>query len=57
MNKNLTVLLLRLVLGALGGLVLWKFFYSDQSWWFAVIFGALVVIAAYASEAWRGRKK
>lgn len=57
MNKSLSVFLLRLLLGALGGLVLWKFFYSGHSWWLAVIFGALVVAAAYASEGWRNRRK
>ncbi|KIX16031.1 hypothetical protein [Dethiosulfatarculus sandiegensis] len=53
MNRSLVVLLLRLILGALGGWFLAHFFFPNSSPWLAVILGAIVVVAAYASEAWR----
>jgi uncharacterized membrane protein YccC len=57
MNRSLVVLGLRLILGALGGWFLAHFFFPESGIWMAVILGAIVVLAAYASEAWRLMKK
>jgi membrane protein implicated in regulation of membrane protease activity len=58
MNK-FGVFLLRAGLGLLGGWLLWHFFFSQGTyktpWWTALVLAAIVVLAAYASEAWRRR--
>ena len=57
MNKA-TVFIIRLVAGLLGGFVLWRFFFHKTTpWWTFLFLAAIVVLAAYASEAWRWRKK
>lgn len=58
MNR-LTVFLIRAGLGLLGGWLLWHFFFSQKPyetpWWVVLVLAAIVVLAAYASEAWRRR--
>jgi uncharacterized membrane protein YeaQ/YmgE (transglycosylase-associated protein family) len=56
MGKQIVVFLLRVVLGLVGGYLLsWLFFAKagKVDWVIALILGALVVVAAYASEGWR----
>lgn len=49
----LTVLALRLVLAAAGGVILRYFFFRQVGWWLAVVLGIMVLAAAYVSEMWR----
>ena len=53
MNR-FTVFLIRAGLGLLGGWLLWHFFFRTTTpWWTALVLAAIVVLAGYASEAWR----
>ena len=60
MNR-FTVFMIRAVLGLLGGWLLWHFFFSQGTyktpWWVVLVLAAIVVLAAYASEAWRKRSR
>jgi len=53
MSRTTTILLARLVMGAVGGWLLQHLFFPKSGWVLAVILGALVVAAAYLSEGWR----
>lgn len=58
-NPKIVIFLVRLVLGLAGGWLLSYFFFKG-SLLIAGILAALVIVAAYASEAWRlkgSRKK
>lgn len=55
MNPKVLILIVRLILGVAGGWALSYFFFKG-SLVVAAILAALVIVAAYASEAWRLRK-
>ena len=55
MSTRALVLIVRVILGIAGGWALAYFFFNG-SLLVAAILAALVILAAYASEAWRLRK-
>ena len=56
MNKT-SMLLVRIALGLAGGWFLQKVFFPQTGWYVVLIMAALIVGAAYLSEAWRLKKK
>ena len=54
-NPKIVILMVRIILGVAGGWAL-SYFFFDGSLLVAGILTALVIVAAYASEAWRIRK-
>jgi hypothetical protein len=57
MSKGTVVFLIRAALGLAGGWLLAHFFLKSNSWIIVLALAALVVIAAYLSEAWRSRRQ
>ncbi len=55
MNK-ITVFIIRLLLGLVGGWVLVRFFFQGYGWGMVLILAAIIIASAYASEMWRRRK-
>ncbi len=57
MDRRYLVLIIRAVMGFLGGLALTYFFFTKKgepfNWWLVLILAVLVVASAYLSEAWR----
>ncbi len=53
------VFIMRAVLGAAGGVFLWRMFYphSPFGWVIALVLAVLIVVSAYVSEAWRRKRK
>jgi ABC-type iron transport system FetAB permease component len=56
MNRGM-ILIMRLGLGLAGGFLMQRIFNLEGGWVTALILAALVVGAAYLSEAWRLKKK
>lgn len=56
MNRGM-ILILRLALGLAGGFLMQRLFNLQGGWVTALILAALIVIAAYLSEAWRLKKQ
>jgi uncharacterized membrane protein YfcA len=61
MNNTTLILLIRVAVGLAGGWALSYFFFTPQGgkvdWFIALVLAALVVSAAYLSEAWKKRKE
>jgi ABC-type iron transport system FetAB permease component len=55
MNRG-TILIMRLVLGVAGGFLMQRLFDLQGGWVTALILAALIIAAAYLSEAWRLKK-
>lgn len=55
MNRG-TILIMRLVLGVAGGFLMQRIFNLQGGWVTALILAALIIAAAYLSEAWRLKK-
>lgn len=57
MDRRYLVLIIRAVMGFLGGLALTYFFFTQKgepfNWLLVIILAVLVVASAYLSEAWR----
>lgn len=60
MNNALLVFVIRAAAGLAGGWLLSYFFFTPKGgrvdWFIALLLAALVVSAAYLSEAWKARK-
>lgn len=56
MNRGM-ILLMRLGLGLAGGFLMQRIFNLRGGWVTALILAALVIAAAYLSEAWRAKKQ
>lgn len=56
MNRGM-ILLMRLGLGLAGGFLMQRIFKLEGGWVTALILAALIVAAAYLSEAWRAKKQ
>lgn len=60
MNNAVLVFVIRAALGLTGGWLLSNVFFTPKGgkvdWFIALLLAALVVSAAYLSEAWRARK-
>ncbi len=56
MNRGM-ILVMRLALGIAGGFLLQRLFKIQGGWITALILAALIVAAAYLSEAWRLKKQ
>ncbi len=56
MNRGM-ILLMRLALGLAGGFLMQRIFNLEGGWITALILAALIIGAAYLSEAWRLKKK
>jgi|Deesub1362A_J573_1020465.scaffolds.fasta_scaffold02936_3 hypothetical protein len=53
------VFIIRAILGAAGGIFLWRVFYPQATygWFIALVLAVLVVVSAYLSEAWRRKRE
>jgi ABC-type iron transport system FetAB permease component len=56
MNRGM-ILLMRLGLGLAGGFLMQRIFNLQGGWITALILAALIIAAAYLSEAWRLKKQ
>jgi ABC-type iron transport system FetAB permease component len=56
MNRGM-ILVMRLVLGLAGGFLMQRIFDLQGGWITALILAALIIAAAYLSEAWRVKKQ
>jgi hypothetical protein len=57
MDKRLLVFLIRAALGVAAGWFLARVFFKQDGWFLILVLAALVVGAAYLSEAWRLRRQ
>lgn len=55
MDKKFQTFIIRACLGILGGYLLTRIFFPQGGWILTLILAALVVAAAYASEAFKNR--
>jgi len=56
MNRGI-ILVVRLALGLAGGFLLQTLFFKQSGWPLALLLAAIIVAAAYLSEAWRLKKQ
>ncbi|MCF8067198.1 MAG: hypothetical protein K9L30_01300 [Desulfobacterales bacterium] len=56
MNK-FYILIMRVILGAVFGVVLTRMFYPDVAIYYSAGLGIFLVLMAYLMEAWRNSKK
>lgn len=56
LDKRILAFLIRAGLGLLGGYLLTRVFFRQSGWLLVFILAALVVAAAYVSEAWRNKR-
>ena len=57
LDKRILRFLIRAVLGLAGGFLLSRMFFGQSNWVLVLILAALVVAAAYVSEAWRTKRR